>query len=190
MIIVGDVAGRGADAAALTSLSRYTLRTAGRLLGDPVGAVVQLNAALRERAQFSLVTACCALVRPTADAVVADVVLAGHPPAYHVHGRTPRPVGALAPLLGVYDSGGWEATAVRLSPGDRLVLYTDGVIDTVGVAGRFGEWRLADALRDAASADDTVRRIDDALHRFAAGPQVDDTAVLVIERSADGPPAA
>ncbi len=190
MIIVGDVAGRGADAAALTSLSRYTLRTAGRLLGDPVGAVTQLNAALRERAQFSLVTACCALVRTTADEVAVDVVLAGHPPAYHVHDRTPRPVGALAPLLGVYDTGGWEATAVTLSPGDQLVLYTDGVIDTVGAAGRFGERRLADALRGAASADDSVRRVDDALQRFASGPQVDDTAVLVIERSPDGSPPA
>ena len=63
MVVVGDVAGRGAEAAALTSLSRYTFRTAGKLLGDPIAALEQLNAALRERPGLSLVSVCCALLR-------------------------------------------------------------------------------------------------------------------------------
>ncbi len=63
MIVVGDVAGRGAEAAALTSLSRYTFRAAGKLLGDPIAALEQLNAALRELPGLSLVSVCCALLR-------------------------------------------------------------------------------------------------------------------------------
>ena len=186
MVVVGDVAGRGAEAAALTSLSRYTLRTAGKLLGDPVEALGQLNAALRERPRLSLVSVCCALLREAE----ADVVLAGHPPAYHVRAGVPRPVGIYAPFLGVYDSARWEAATACLEPGDQHVLYTDGVIDTVGATERFGEDRLADVLHQADSAEDAVRQIDEAVSRFADGPQVDDTAVLVIERSRTNGPGA
>ncbi len=181
MILVGDVAGRGTEAAALTSLSRYTLRTAGKLLDDPVAALGQLNDALSERPRLSLVTVCCALLRDVDGRAQADVVLAGHPPGYHVHAGTPRAVGAAAPFLGVYEDG-WQAESVTLEPGDLLVFYTDGVIDTVGETERFGEERLAETLRGASSADDAVRRIERAVSQFADGPQVDDTAVLAVER--------
>ena len=116
MVLVGDVAGRGAEAAALTSLSRYTLRTAGRLLGDPIAALEQLNAALRERPGLSLVSVCCVLLRADGWRGRADLVLAGHPPAFHVRSGTPRPVGVFAPFLGAYEHGGWEAITIELAP--------------------------------------------------------------------------
>jgi PAS domain S-box-containing protein len=182
IVVVGDVAGRGAEAAALTSLSRYTLRTAGKLLGDPIAALAQLNAALRDGPGLSLVSVCCVLLRITEDSASAEVVLAGHPPAFHVRSRTARPVGVFAPFLGAYDRGDWQAITAELAPGDRLVLYTDGVIDAVGEEERFGEERLAAALCDGESAADTVARIERAVSSFAYGPQVDDTAVIVVER--------
>ena len=100
MVLVGDVAGRGAEAAALTSLSRYTLRTAGKLLGDPIVAFEQLNDALREREGLSLVSVCCVLLRSEGGQARADVVLAGHPPAFRVASGTPSPVGVFAPVPG------------------------------------------------------------------------------------------
>jgi serine phosphatase RsbU (regulator of sigma subunit) len=189
MVIVGDVAGRGAEAAALTSLSRYTFRTAGKLLGDPIAALGQLNAALRDRSRLSLVSVCCVMLRASHGDANAELVLAGHPPAYHLRHGSAHPVGVFAPFLGAYEHGGWEATTIRLEPGDQLVLYTDGVIDTVGQAERFGEGRLAQTLRDAAGAADAVRRIERALVEFAHGSQVDDTAVIAVER-APGQPGA
>jgi PAS domain S-box-containing protein len=184
MVLVGDVAGRGAEAAALTSLSRYTLRTAGKLLGDPVAAFEHLNAALREREGLSLVSACCVLLRGAAHgAATADVVLAGHPPAFRVHARTPSPVGVFAPFLGAYERGGWEAATTELAAGDQLVLYTDGVIDAVGEEERFGEERLVQTLRDGESARATVAGIERAVDRFALGPQADDMAIIVVERT-------
>jgi sigma-B regulation protein RsbU (phosphoserine phosphatase) len=187
MIVVGDVAGRGAEAAALTSLSRYTFRTAGKLLGDPIATLGQLNAALRERPGLSLVSVCCLLLRVADGYAHADLVLAGHPPAYHLRRGSARPVGVFAPFLGAYEHGGWEATTIRLEPRDQLILYTDGVIDTVGQAERFGEERLAETLRPAAGAADAVRRIEAALVEFAEGSQVDDTAVIALERSPGEP---
>ena len=189
IVVVGDVAGRGAEAAALTSLSRYTFRTAGKLLGDPIAALEQLNAALRERPRLSLVSVCCVMLRVADGGATADLVLAGHPPAYHVRRGSSRPIGVFAPFLGAYERGGWEATTIRLEPGDQLVLYTDGVIDTVGLADRFGEERLAHTLRDATGAADAVRRIEHALVTFAHGSQVDDTAVIAVERLPGQPSA-
>lgn len=186
MVAVGDVAGRGAEAAALTSLSRYTLRTAARLLGRPIPALEQLNAALQERPGLSLVSVCAVVLREAGGgrAAEADVVLAGHPAALCVRGGVVERVGVFAPVLGAYEGGGWSAVTVALEPGDQLILYTDGVIDTVGESDRFGEQRLAAALRDAGGAADAVRRIDQALTRFARGSQSDDTAVIAVERVA------
>ncbi|HZE04865.1 MAG TPA: PP2C family protein-serine/threonine phosphatase, partial [Solirubrobacteraceae bacterium] len=183
MVLVGDVAGHGAAAAALTSLSRYTLRTAAKLLGDPVTALEQLNRALCERPVLSLVSVCCALLREVDDEVVADVVLAGHPPAYHLHDGEVLPVGVLARLLGVAEDGDWVADSVALSIGDQLVLYTDGVTDTVGEDGRFGSDRLTVALRGGGDPATTVARVERALASFARGPQRDDTAILVVQRT-------
>jgi serine phosphatase RsbU (regulator of sigma subunit) len=86
-----------------------------------------------------------------------------------------------APFLGIYEDG-WRAETVALEPGDLLVFYTDGVIDTAGETERFGEERLAQALEGAQGAQEAVARIERAVSAFAAGPPVDDTAVLAIER--------
>ena len=150
MVVVGDVAGRGAEAAALTSLSRYTFRTAGKLLGDPIATLEQLNAALRERpaavaGQRLLRDAARSRRRRRPPTWCSPVI---HP-AYHLRHGSSRPVGVFAPFLGAYERGGWEATTIRLEPGDQLVLYTDGVIDTVGEDG---------AVRRGAAGADVARR--------------------------------
>jgi PAS domain S-box-containing protein len=186
MVLVGDVAGRGAEAAALTSLSRYTLRTAGRLLGDPIAAFEQLNDALREQEGLSLVSVCCVLLRAEGETARAEVVLAGHPPPYRIRSGTPCPVGVFAPFLGAYERGGWEAVKTDLAAGDQLVLYTDGVIDAVGEQERFGEERLIATLGEGHGAADTVARIERAVGEFALGPQVDDMAIIVVERTGPG----
>jgi serine phosphatase RsbU (regulator of sigma subunit) len=91
-----------------------------------------------------------------------------------------------APFLGAYEHGRWTAVTVELEAGDELVLYTDGVIDTVGEQDRFGEERLAEALAGSTGAADAVARMERALGEFARGPQVDDTAVIVVERVGGG----
>jgi serine phosphatase RsbU (regulator of sigma subunit) len=182
LVVVGDVVGRGAEAAALTSLSRYTLRAGCKLLGDPLKVLAHLNEAVLARSPVAMVSVACALLCESDGGAQADVVLAGHPPPYHVRGGEPRLVGSFGALLGASDEGGWRAERVALEPGDTLVLYTDGVIDTVGERERFGEERLTETLRLDQTAHETVRRIDEAVRRFGHGPQVDDSAVLVVER--------
>jgi PAS domain S-box-containing protein len=185
LAIVGDVVGRGATAAALTGLARYTLRTAATLLDDPLDAVRILNEALLARADMSLCSVAAVLLCDReAGAATAQIVCAGHPLPLLVRDGVVRPVGAYSPMLGAYSIQEWARTEIDLEPGDVLTLFTDGVFDAVGEDGRFGEERLAQTLTGAVDADDAVERIDAALSAFAVGEQADDTAVLAVQRVA------
>jgi PAS domain S-box-containing protein len=184
MTLVGDVAGRGAEAAAVTGLARHTLRTAARLLDDPLDAVATLNAELLGREQMSLCSVAAVLLGEEDGHATAEIVCAGHPLALLVRDGTVVPVGEFSPMLGAYPVQEWARRTVELQAGDILVLYTDGVFDAVGEDGRFGEERLQATIAGAADAAEAVARINSALSAFEVGGQADDTAVLAVERTA------
>jgi sigma-B regulation protein RsbU (phosphoserine phosphatase) len=116
----------------------------------------------------------------------AYVLSAGHPPPIHVSRAGAHEIEAVGPLPGAFpDPGDWPSERVAVSPGDAIVLYTDGVTDAVGPGDeRFGRERLLATLAEpAASAQELVDRLEDALRTFAAGaPQRDDVACLVLRR--------
>ena len=182
LALVGDVAGRGATAAALTGVARHTLRTAARLLDDPLDAIGVLNRELLAREPMSLCSVGAVLLCEDGDDATAQVICAGHPLPLLIRNGRVRPVGDFSPMLGAYDVADWARTAVDLVPGDVLVLFTDGVFDTVGERERFGEERLAATLAGVRSAPEAVDRISAALSAFEVGVQADDTAVLAVER--------
>ncbi|MEJ7825725.1 MAG: SpoIIE family protein phosphatase [Solirubrobacteraceae bacterium] len=184
LALVGDVAGHGAEAAALTGLARYTLRTAAMLLDDPLEAIGRLNSELYAREEMALCSVVAVLLREREGRASAEIVSAGHPLPLLVRGGDARLVGEFSPMLGAYDVDDWQRTTVDLRTADVLVLYTDGVFDTVGADGRFGEQRLAETVAGVGDAGEAVRRIDRALSSFEVGEQADDTAVLAVERVA------
>ena len=179
MLLVGDVTGRGAEAAALTGQARHTLRTAGTLLGDPTAAFEQLNQALAQRAELTPCTV--ALMHVAPDAGHVDVLCAGHPQPLLIRRGEVRPVGRFGPMLGAWTDARWNSERVALEPGDTLVAFSDGVTDTVGEDGRFGEERLLETLRGVTDAAGAVAAIDAALNAFQRGGQADDTAVLALD---------
>ncbi len=184
MLAIGDVAGHGAEAAALTALARYTLRSAGQLTRDPVRAVQQLNATLRDLPQLSLCTTVCAHLRVARAGGTALVTLAncGHPRPLLLRGGELEELGCVGPMAGAFDDGSWRAIEIVLQADDALVLYTDGVLDTVGARDRFGAERLHAALAGAGTADPQalVAGIAGALDAFRDGPQRDDTAIVAL----------
>jgi PAS domain S-box-containing protein len=182
MIVVGDVTGRGTEAAALTGQARHTLRTAATLLGDPAAAIEQLNRALSQRGELAICTVAVVLLRDSGATTTAQIVCAGHPPPVLVRGGGARQVGDSGLVVGAWPDAVWHPRTLVLEPGDLLVLHTDGVIDSVGADGRFGEERLLQALSGATSAEEAVARIRAALDAFEVGEQADDTAVLAVER--------
>jgi PAS domain S-box-containing protein len=180
MAVMGDVVGRGPAAASLTAMGRYTLRTAGSLVGTPTMGLARLNDNLRQRGDMALCTA--AIVQLRDNGSEATLVCAGHPLPYLVRDGQVQAVGRIGPLLGAFEHGHWLSASLELQPGDVLVLYTDGVLDARGVDSRFGEERLEATLAGATSADDAVERIHAALVAFAGSEQDDDIAVLAMQK--------
>jgi serine phosphatase RsbU (regulator of sigma subunit) len=184
IVVIGDVTGRGAEAASVTALARYTLRTAAVLTNDPLIALATLNRALLARRDPALCSiAAIALSEDPAEPV--QVAVAGHPPPLLVDGQEVGEAVGVDPVLGAFPDVEWKVGEVQVSAGQQLVLVTDGVTDACGSAGRFGEDRLRERLAGAAGPAQAVQRIEGALHEFTAGSLDDDAAVLAIARASE-----
>ena len=190
MVIIGDVTGKGPGAATITSLARYTMRTAAMYERSPGAVLARLNAALgADPERRPICTALCARIEPASDGtLLVTLACGGHPPPFMITAAGgAETVGAPGPLLGAFDGGVWEERHVVLDGGDALVFYTDGVTDTRGEDGElFGQDRLSDLLdgTTALDADEICASIDEALRAFERGQQRDDVALLVLRCAA------
>ncbi|MEU6004260.1 MULTISPECIES: SpoIIE family protein phosphatase [unclassified Streptomyces] len=191
-LFLGDVCGKGAAAAAVTSLARYTLRAAAVYDPDPAAVLSNLNTVLNheyngEDPRFC--TVIFGLLTPDTDQGGFRVTLAsgGHPPALLM--RTdgsadylPTPGGQ---LIGVLPDAHIATTAVRLTAGDTLLLHTDGLTEAHTASNsdddRYGDEALLDFAQTLApaTASGAVAAIRDLLDTFGTGVD-DDTAVLAI----------
>jgi PAS domain S-box-containing protein len=151
VLVIGDVAGKGPAAAAITGLARHTLRTAARYEADPADALTALNdAMLQQLAGQRHCTAALVRMQVEDDGVRAAVRCAGHPPALVLRpGGDVQPVGRPGHPLGILDEPTFRDETALLSSGDVLLLYTDGVTEAGGGDGALGEDGLADVLQRA-----------------------------------------
>jgi serine phosphatase RsbU (regulator of sigma subunit)/ketosteroid isomerase-like protein len=190
MVVIGDVTGRGARAASVTALARYTLHTAAALTGDPVVALETLNRDLLARRGAAL----CSVVAMAIDEDPSRPVrlaIAGHPAPLLVDRDAVVEVTVSAPVLGAFADASWGIEHIQVRPGQQLVVITDGVTDSSGAEGRFGEERLRAALAGVSSAALAAQKVEGALNEFSAGPLDDDAAILVIAPTpAIGEPAS
>jgi phosphoserine phosphatase RsbU/P len=188
-VVLGDVSGKGAAAAALTAEARHTIRTAGSLSGDPCRGLYLLDENLRGRDDAALCSVAL-LILPDAETESSQVTvyLAGHPHPLLLRDGGAETVGDPGPLLGVVEEPVWPPATVAVEPGDQLVLYTDGVIEARGPNGeRFGTQRLREGLAGCESPELAVDRVRSALASFGARARQDDAALVAIRR---GPPPA
>jgi PAS domain S-box-containing protein len=182
LLVVGDVTGKGVEAAVLTSLARHTLRTASEFVSSPAALLARLDRTLRAQPQPSICTALCVRLEPE------RLVLAsgGHPLPLMVSPAGVEQLGTPGPLLGAFPDAQLTDIVARFPPEATLIAYTDGVTDAVRPDGeRFGLERLLDALDRCreCSAQQVIETLSEALERFGAGRHVDDTAAVVLRRS-------
>jgi serine phosphatase RsbU (regulator of sigma subunit)/ketosteroid isomerase-like protein len=194
MLVIGDVTGRGAEAASITALARYTLRTAAVLTNDPEVALATLNRALLARGGTALCSVAALALSEDPEQPVR-LAVAGHPPPLLIDGKVVSEMVEADPVLGAFADVEWRIAQASFEPGQQIVLVTDGIIESAGDQGRFGEARLRAELSGATNPALAVRRLEGALHAFTAGELDDDVAILAITRSggdrliaADPPP--
>ena len=186
LLLVGDVCGRGADAAALTGLARHTVRAEARHVDGPGAILEALHEAITAHRGHStrFVTATCVSMRREGDAFAMRAATAGHPPP--LIGRADGSVedlSAKGPLLGAFDPVAVEERHARLEAGDTLLLYTDGLAEARRGTEMFGDERLTAMLGELVGAAAPARQIVDALVDAAdahAATMDDDLAVLCL----------
>jgi serine phosphatase RsbU (regulator of sigma subunit) len=185
MLVIGDVTGRGAEAASITALARYTLRTAAILTDDPQVALATLNRALLARGGTALCSV--AALRLSEDpSRPVRLAVAGHPPPLLVDGDRVSEAGEADPVLGAFPDTEWRIGQSSIEPGQQLVMVTDGIIEAHGGEGRFGEERLRSELAGANNPALVVQRLEAALRSFTEGALEDDVAILAVARADEG----
>lgn len=189
MLVIGDVTGRGAEAASITALARYTLRTAAVLTNDPEVALATLNRALLARGGTALCSVAALALSEDPERPVR-LAVAGHPPPLLVDGELVTEVVGSDPVLGAFPDVEWRIEQTSFDPGQQIVLVTDGIIEAAGIEGRFGEERLRAELAGATNPALAVQKLEGALHGFTDGALDDDVAILALTRAGEDRPAA
>jgi phosphoserine phosphatase RsbU/P len=191
---VGDVCGKGAGAAAVTSLTRYTLRAAAVFDDDPVAVLHNLNSVLAQdfqkvtsigdRSLFS--TVIFGILARADDGFDVELAAGGHPCPLLLHGHGSAQEVELhgGQAVGMVADARFVATRLHLGPGDTLVLYTDGLtearvgkgverFDDTGALMRFAE------AHAPTSPEHICGAVDALLDDFGAGLE-DDVALLAL----------
>jgi PAS domain S-box-containing protein len=184
-LVIGDVCGKGAEAAAVTALARYTVRASATLHSDRPQVVLEdLNEAIRrEGGDSRFCTVLYIALSPRADGIKARVAAGGHPlPLLLRADGKVETVGRPGTLLGILPDPEIHTTEAFLAPGDTLVLYTDGVTEISPLDDRFGPEILADFVAGHAGSEPSAmaRRIEERVLEIGGGSARDDVAVVVL----------
>lgn len=182
MLAIGDVTGRGAHAASVTAVARYTMRTAALLSADPLVALATLNRVLLARGDAALCSVAAVTISEDPRAPVR-IAVAGHPPPLLVDGHEVSEAASADPVLGAFPDARWQITHSAIGPGQQLVIVTDGIAEAQGESERYGEERLHEELRGASNPSLALQRLESSLHAFTDGKLEDDVAILAIARA-------
>lgn len=181
---LGDVCGKGPEAASLTSLARYTLRAAAMHHQDPADVLRDLNAALLIQDADDMCTAVFGQIDTSGSELTITLAGGGHPPPFVLRaGCTVEPVQTRGTMLGAFSDVAFQTCRIELQPDDAIVLYSDGLLDIQLDGARIDEQWLADVICSAAdtAAHQIVERVTDSLKRLEL-PLRDDVAVMAISR--------
>lgn len=197
LLVVGDVCGRGIHAAAMTGLTRHSIRAAALHAASPAAVLSDLNQLLLAAdaehliatpdddgdGEPSFCTVCLAAVTPTPTGARVVVSVAGHPLPLLVRANAEIvEIGRPGSLLGVLSAVDLSDQTCELGPGDALVMFTDGIIERRNQGAFFGEEHFGATLLSAAGtpANELAQHVEDAAVAFADNAPADDMALLAI----------
>jgi sigma-B regulation protein RsbU (phosphoserine phosphatase) len=181
-VVVGDVCGKGVQAAVVTALARNTVRAEVVRAQSLTDALETLNRVLIGHESQRHCTVGLVRLVQLENGWRATVCSAGHPlPLWRGVEGAVAPAGFAGSLLGIFPEVALHEDAVDLVSGTTLVLYTDGIIEARVDGELFGEARLGQLVAaGAATAQELADRILDRVVEYQAGDTADDAAVVVL----------
>ncbi len=189
-IVIGDVCGKGAAAAAITGLARHTLRAAAFRESSPRAILERLNRALLgEVREESFCTVAAGRLTAHERGALLTACAGGHPaPLVLRNDGTVEDATAPGTLLGIYPDIDVRDRETVLEPGESVIFYTDGVVEERRDGEQFGEERLREvvAASSGLSATGIAERIERAVLEFQPVAPADDIAVVVLRIAASG----
>lgn len=191
--VLGDVSGKGAEAATVSAATRYTLRALAAAGSLPSDTARRVNTSLLGHTD---VERHCTLVygqlRADGGGTTVVFTLAGHhPPIVLRTTGEVEEVGTLGTALALFDEPDLHDTTVHLAPGDLLCIFTDGLVEARRGREMFGGERVAALLNrgvDRPAAELSALLVD-AVHDFHGDELADDLAVLVVKNAGRQPPS-
>jgi sigma-B regulation protein RsbU (phosphoserine phosphatase) len=182
VVVIGDVCGKGVDAAVVTAVARYTLRAAAIRQPGAANALVILNDVLLRHETDRFCTVSVVRLHQGDGGWTATIASGGHPlPVLVRAGLAPSYVGEPGSLVGVLDEADFFEAETLLSAGDELVVYTDGVTEGRRADEQYGEDRLFTSVaRGTGSASSLAETLLGDVLEFQQGYARDDIAVVAL----------
>jgi sigma-B regulation protein RsbU (phosphoserine phosphatase) len=179
---LGDVAGKGPPAALLSAMVQGIIAAQSMSTDGPATTLARVNHAMIRRAIAArYATMFYAVLEESGRLAFCN---AGHNPPIVVGSRGVRRLEVGGPPLGLFESLPYEEGVIALDPGDRIVVFSDGISEALSASGdEFGDDRIVDvALREASGdAGAILSALVSSVREFAAGaPQYDDITALVV----------
>lgn len=187
IVALGDVCGKGPQAAAITALVRYTIRGAAMETTDLPEILRGVNHALLLDRATETCTAAIARFSSHPEDFKVTMSNAGHPlPLLLTVEGEVRAIGEHAPLLGAFPKARHVSSTFELGKGEALVFFTDGVTEARRQDDFFGEERLHELIERLRGfeAQSMANAIADEVAEFQDGPSRDDVAIVVLRRPA------
>ncbi|MEP6640898.1 MAG: SpoIIE family protein phosphatase [Gaiellales bacterium] len=185
-VVIGDVCGKGPEAAAVMGLARSTLRALARSHRTPKRLLEALNAELLDQVEETrFVTVAYARLQPDpgAGSIELRLCLGGHPPALLVAADgAVTAVGRPGTLLGMFADVRLREERIQLHPGQTLLLYTDGLSDESGSLAAMVERDLRRFLADhrALTAEQIAQQLENEVRSHPQSALRDDIAYVVL----------
>lgn len=185
-LVIGDVSGKGIEAASTTALAKYTLRAYAHRIKRPERVVELTNEAVSRGLEEGKFITMAYVIYDWKSGRIA-LSNAGHPHPVHFRARTGDAVllENTNAALGIVEDLRYSSIDARLEAGDVLVLYTDGVIEARRGQDFYGAGRLVRVVEESShlSAREMAAKIIDEVTGFAGGKLSDDIALSVLKRS-------
>jgi sigma-B regulation protein RsbU (phosphoserine phosphatase) len=179
--LIADVSGHGVPAALIASMVKLAAASQRAVAADPSRFLSGMNSALFGNTQNQFVTA--AYVHLDADSQEMRYSAAGHPPMLLLRNGGVIKITENGLILAAFDSAVYSSTIQRLESGDRLLLYTDGIVEARNGSGNFfGQDALCELLRTTAgiSSSAAADSIISSVRKWSA-KQEDDLTLLVCD---------